>query len=128
VAPLVPILVVDDEELIRALLQEVLADRGFAVTMASTGAEAMTFLNRDGAGLGALITDINLPDGVTGWDVARRAREISETLPIIYITGASSCDWSSKGVPNSFLLTKPFALARVVTVVSQLINAAGNSI
>jgi hypothetical protein len=38
------------------------------------------------------------------------------------MTGASAHDWGSKGVPNSVLLTKPFANAQVVTAVSQLLN------
>jgi two-component SAPR family response regulator len=59
--------------------------------------------------------------------VAKHAREINDKLPIIYITGASAHDWASKGVPNSQLMPKPFAVAQVVTAISQLINAAANS-
>ena len=125
--PSVLVFLVEDEELIRQLLEEALSEGGFAVTMASTGKEAMTLLDREGAEFGALITDVNLPGNVTGWDVAKRARELNDRLPVIYITGASAHDWASKGVPNSQLLTKPFAPAQVVTAVSQLINAAATS-
>jgi DNA-binding response OmpR family regulator len=124
VTPSVLIFLVEDEELIRQLLEEALTEGGFAVTMASTGKEAMALLDREGAEFGALITDVNLPGNVTGWDVAKRARELNGGLPVIYITGASAHDWASKGVPNSQLLTKPFAPAQIVTAVSQLINAA----
>lgn len=74
--------------------------------------------------LRALITDIDFGDSkLTGWDVARSARERKATLPVIYMTGASADDWGSKGVPNSVLLNRPFAPAQVVTAVSQLLNA-----
>ncbi len=117
------VFIVEDEETIQFLLKEALTEGGFAVTTARNGEEAMAMLDQDGADYRALITDVNLPGKLTGWDVARHAREINDTLPIIYMTGASAHDWASKGVPNSQLLPKPFAIAQVVTAVSQLINA-----
>jgi DNA-binding response OmpR family regulator len=72
------------------------------------------------------VTDVNLPGEISGWDIARRAREINDKLPVIYMTGGSAHEWASRGVPNSQLMPKPFAVAQVVTSVSQLINAAVN--
>jgi hypothetical protein len=40
------------------------------------------------------------------------------------MTGAAADQWASHGVPNSILLTKPFAPAQLVTAVSQLLNSA----
>ena len=74
----------------------------------------------------ALITDIKLGSKVTGWDVAKHARELNPDLPIVYITGSDGHDWASLGVPNSVLITKPFAPAQVLTAVSQLLNV-GNT-
>ena len=55
---------------------------------------------------------------------SRQAGErLDPTFPIIYMTGAAAAEWPSKGVPNSILLNKPFALAQLVTAVSQLLNA-----
>ena len=76
----------------------------------------------------ALITDINLADKLTGWDVARHAREINNKLPVIYMTGASAHEWASKGVPNSLLVPKPFAAAQVVTAVAHLINSTASAV
>jgi DNA-binding NtrC family response regulator len=104
-----------------------LTDGGFAVAMATSGEQAMAMLDAEGADYSALVTDVNLPGKLSGWDVAKHAREINDKLPIIYITGASAHDWASKGVPNSQLMPKPFAVAQVVTAISQLINAAANS-
>ncbi|MCW6512022.1 response regulator transcription factor [Lichenifustis flavocetrariae] len=105
------VFVVEDQEHIQHLLQEGLTDGGFSVSMASTGEEAIAMLDAEGASFSALITDINLPGQLTGWDVAKHARELSETLPVIYMTGASAHEWASKGVPNSQLMPKPFAVA-----------------
>lgn len=117
------VFIVEDEELIRHLLQEALTDGGFVVAIATDGNEAMAMLDAEGAGYSALITDVNLPGEFSGWDIARHAREINEKLPVIYVTGDSGHDWGSKGVPNSQLIQKPFAIAQVVTAVSHLINA-----
>jgi DNA-binding NtrC family response regulator len=118
------VFVVEDDEFIQHVLNDALTEGGFTVTLASNGEEAMIILDAAGADFAALITDVNLPGKFTGWDVAKRAREISEALPVIYMTGASAHDWASKGIPNSILLTKPFAIAQAVTAVSQLLNAA----
>jgi CheY-like chemotaxis protein len=72
----------------------------------------------------AVVTDINLGrNRMDGWDVARHARENKPDMPVVYMTGDSADEWASKGVPNSILLTKPFAPAQLVTAVAQLLNA-----
>jgi len=53
-------------------------------------------------------------------------RQIEYQL-IHYMTGASADDWASKGVPNSILLTKPFAPAQLLTAVSQLLNGSSST-
>jgi CheY-like chemotaxis protein len=118
------ILVVEDDEIIRETVQIALTDGGYDVVLASTGDEAMAKLDGTGTDLRALVTDVDLPPGhLTGWDVARHAREITPELPVLYMTGASGGEWASKGVPRSVLLAKPFAPAQLVTAVSQLLNA-----
>jgi DNA-binding response OmpR family regulator len=125
-----PILVyiVEDEEAIRQLLEDALTEGGFEVALAATGDEAIAMLDAKGAEFSALITDINLPGKFSGWDVARHAREIKDTLPVIYMSGGSAHDWASKGVPQSQLMPKPFAVAQIVLAVTQLINAAAQPI
>jgi DNA-binding response OmpR family regulator len=71
----------------------------------------------------ALVTDIKLgPGKLDGWDVARHAREIDPDFPVVYMSGTDAAEWASKGVPNSIMLSKPFAPAQLVTAVSQLLN------
>jgi DNA-binding LytR/AlgR family response regulator len=70
------------------------------------------------------MTDVDLGSKVTGWVVAKRARELDADVPIIYMTGGSAHDWAANGVPNSLLINKSFAPAQIVTAISQLLNAA----
>jgi DNA-binding response OmpR family regulator len=119
------IFVVEDEESIQEILKDALEDAGFAVSSAASGEEAIKMLDAKGEYFRALVTDVNLgPSTTTGWEVAKHSRGLNDQLPVVYITGDSAHEWGSKGVPNSVLLTKPFASAQLVTAVSQLLNIA----
>jgi DNA-binding response OmpR family regulator len=88
--------------------------------------DALQLLDDESRRYRALVTDINLGHGtLSGWDVARRGREVNPELPVVYMTGDSAAEWAAQGVPNSVLLTKPFAPAQLLTAVSQLLNASG---
>ena len=65
---------------------------------------------------------MNLRCKRTGWDVARRARELCPTLPVLYVTGDSEHEWAAQGVPSSTVIPKPFAPAQVVVALVTLIN------
>ena len=117
------VLVVEDEHFIQGIVEEALNDGGFETVIASSGEQAIELLNGEGGKHRALVTDINLEKGkLDGWDVARCAREIDPEFPVVYMTGDKAEEWASKGVPNSILITKPFAPAQLVTAVSQLLN------
>lgn len=115
------ILVVEDEVLIRDLIEETLKEAGFGVATAATASDAVRLLETNGE-YRALITDIDLEEKHAGWAVARRARELHPDIPVLYVTGGSTNDWSANGVPGSVLIAKPFAPAQIVTAVSQLLN------
>ena len=120
------VLIAEEEDAIRILLKSSFEDGGFTVALASSGEEAIAAFEAKGDAVRALVTDINLGSKATGWDVARHAREMTPDLPVVYVTGAEGHDWASLGVPNSVLITKPFAPAQVLTAVSQLLNV-GNT-
>lgn len=115
-APLV--LYVEDEPAVLDLGVIALEEGGFRVEPIRSGADAIRALETPDAAFRALVTDIDLPGGADGWDVAKRARELFPDLAVIYVSGGSSHDWSSKGVPGSVMLVKPFALAQLVVAVS----------
>jgi DNA-binding response OmpR family regulator len=121
---LLVILVVEDDDLVQHFAEETLAEGGYKVSTASSAEKAIELLDAQTIAYRALVTDVNLGSSkLTGWDVARRARELTPELPVVYMTGDSASEWSSHGVPNSILLTKPFAPAQLLTAVSQLLNA-----
>jgi DNA-binding response OmpR family regulator len=118
------ILIVEDDALMQGSLEDALTEGGFATAIAPSAEEAVTLLRGKVMNYRALVTDISLTGRMNGWDVAKQAREIDHSFPIVYVTGAATSDWASRGVPNSILLEKPFAAAQVLTAVSQLLNAA----
>ncbi|GIQ73168.1 response regulator [Bradyrhizobium sp. ma5] len=120
--PVLLILVVEDEVFIQELVEEALADGGFKTESVSSGEKAIALLENDQQEYRALITDIHLPGALSGWDVARRARELNGQMPVVYMTSGAADEWAAQGVPNSIILQKPFALAQVVTAISQLLN------
>jgi DNA-binding response OmpR family regulator len=116
------VLIVEDDVSIQAIVEDALKEAGFETAIAPSAEEAVTLLKGKVMNYRALVTDINLRGRMTGWDVAKEARQIDPEFPIVYMTGAAADDWASHGVPNSILLVKPFAPAQLVTAVSQLLN------
>jgi DNA-binding response OmpR family regulator len=118
------ILVVEDDQLIRSVVEETLTDGGFEIDIAASAAQAIELLDKASGKYRALVTDINLGRGqIDGWEIARHAREIDPEFFVVYMSGDSAEAWASKGVPNSIMLAKPFAPAQLVTAVSQLLNS-----
>jgi len=120
-------MVVEDDPEIQAVIDEALSDGGYEPALAASGEEAVTLLWGDRHRYRALVVDISLRGKMDGWEVARRIREVDPLFPVIYITGGAGDQWASQGVPNSILLTKPFAPAQLVTAVSSLLNAGGKA-
>ena len=120
---LLVIMVVEDSPEIQTLIDEALREGGFDPAITASGEEAVTLLRGNRDHYRALVTDVNLKGTMNGWEVARQAREIDPSFPVVYMTGAAADEWASHGVPNSILLTKPFAPAQLVTAISQLLNA-----
>jgi CheY-like chemotaxis protein len=120
------ILVVEDDVLVQRMIEEALSEGGFELAITASGEEAVALLNSNKSKFRAVVTDINLSDKLDGWEVAKSAREIDPAFPIVYMTGASAEQWASCGVPNSILLTKPFAPAQLITAVANLLNASAS--
>jgi two-component system cell cycle response regulator CpdR len=117
------ILVVDDEAIICVGIEDALQEGGFAVHLAHSGTEAIEFLDSCNGLVVGLVTDIRLGPGPDGWDVARHAREIQPAIPVVYMSGDSAIDHASRGVPDSLMVQKPFAVMQIVTAISSLLNA-----
>src|SRR3954447_8619916 len=93
-------------------LEDALIDAGYEVVAVGSADEAVSLL-KDALAFRALITDINGLGDIVGWEIAKRAREIDASLPVIYITGGAATEWSARGVPKSVLIPKPFVPHRL---------------
>jgi DNA-binding response OmpR family regulator len=120
------LLLVEDDAGIQPILEDALAEAGFEVVTADSGTAAITELDANGSRFAAVITDIRLGKGPSGWEVGHRAREIVSGIPVIYISGDSAHEWSANGVPESIMLQKPFVIAQLITAVTTLLNNAGS--
>jgi len=116
------ILVIEDDRDLQSMIEDGLRDGGFEPAIAASGEEAITLLKAFKTKYRALVTDITLLGTLDGWRVARGAREIDPSFPIIYITGGGADDWTTKGVPDSILLQKPFGPDQLVAAVSKLLG------
>ncbi|MBA3049886.1 response regulator [Brevundimonas sp. BR2-1] len=118
------LLYVEDEVLIQQLVECELRDAGFGLVLAADAEEALEILDSGRYQIQGLITDVNLGAGADGWAVARHARELISGLPVIYVSGKDGHEWTSSGVPNSVMITKPFVPTQIVVAISSLLNAA----
>jgi two-component system, response regulator PdtaR len=112
------VLLVEDEFFISEWVAESLSDQGFAVRAVSNAADALRHLQS--APVDVLFTDINLPGGMDGTALARRARELLPDLPVVYASGRVNMLSPQLRVPGSAFIAKPY----VPEVVAQLLADA----
>jgi signal transduction histidine kinase/CheY-like chemotaxis protein/PAS domain-containing protein len=105
------VLVIDDEPTVRMLVAEVLAEAGFAAIEAGDGPSGLKILQSN-ARIDLLITDVGLPGGMNGREVADAARALRPELKILFITGfAENAVVRDKRLePGMSLITKPFEI------------------
>ena len=116
------VLYVEDDEFIRELSAAALEEAGFKVVVAESGTAAFDALDGDADPFCAMVTDVNLGAGPDGWEVAQRARELNDTLPVIYVSGGSGNEWPSKGVRNSIMIVKPYKITQIASAISALLK------
>jgi CheY-like chemotaxis protein len=121
-----PILVVEDEVLVRLTIAEALEEGGYTVLQAADGPEAIALIEGTES-LRGLVTDIRLGAGADGWEIAHLARVKFPCIAVVYATGDSATEWSANGVPQSAILQKPFASAEIITALANLLVAQQNA-
>ncbi len=115
------VLVVDDEPVVRMLVVEVLEELGYAAMEAGDGAGGLAVL-QTGKRIDLLVTDVGLPGGMNGRQVADAARTLQPDLKVLFITGYAEKALVSDGQlePGMHVMTKPFAMealaARITSV------------
>jgi CheY-like chemotaxis protein len=117
------VLIIDDEPTIRMLMADVLAEVGYRVIEAQDGPSAMRILQSD-ARIDLLITDVGLPGGMNGRQVADAARMTQPNLKVLFVTGFAENAAVGNGhlPPGMALITKPFPMADLANKVREIID------
>ena len=106
------VLVVDDEVVLRMLMLDVLQDNGYRALESPDGPSAMKIIESDQR-IDLLITDVGLPNGMNGRQLADAARRTRPNLKVLFITGYAENAVVGNGhlAPGMEILTKPFEIA-----------------
>lgn len=117
------ILVVDDEMTIRLLINEVLEGLGYTFIGAADGAAGLKIV-QSGVRIDLLVTDVGLPNGMNGRQLADAARAIKPDLKVLFITGYVENAAVGNGhlEPGMELLTKPFGLDDLTRKVREILE------
>jgi PAS domain S-box-containing protein len=117
------VLVIDDEPTVRMLIVELLEDIGYAVIQAGDGPSGLRILESD-ARIDLLITDVGLPGGLNGRQVADAARSLRPGLKVLFVTGYAENAAVGNGRLDAGMqvITKPFAIAALGAKVRNLLD------
>jgi PAS domain S-box-containing protein len=117
------VMVIDDDPTVRMLVAEVLTDHGYAVIEAPDGPTGLKTLDSD-TRIDLLITDVGLPAGMNGRQVADAARVRRPDLKVLFITGYAENAVIGKRLlgKNMFVVTKPFQLDVLAQRISEIIE------
>jgi PAS domain S-box-containing protein len=113
------ILLVEDDVLVQGVARKALETRGYRVLVASRGAEALRLWQEHRTEIRLLLTDMVMPGGMSGREIARRLLEENPRLRVIYMSGYSR-EIAGQDLPlqDGFnYLSKPFDIARLATAV-----------
>ncbi|QNQ98235.1 hybrid sensor histidine kinase/response regulator [Pseudomonas oryzihabitans] len=116
------VLVVDDEPTVRMLVTDLLRELGYVIIEAADGAGGLEVLHSD-ARIDLLVTDVGLPGGMNGRQLADAARVQRPALKVLFITGFAETSLLSDGhlEPGMAILTKPFAVEALAQRVRSLV-------
>jgi PAS domain S-box-containing protein len=116
------VLVVEDEDAVRALVVDVLEELGYRAIEAADGAAGLRIAQSD-ARIDLLVTDVGLP-GMNGRDLATKVREVRPDLGVLFITGYAENAAIAGGFldPGMRMITKPFSIETLATRIRDMIE------
>ncbi|OCJ16439.1 hybrid sensor histidine kinase/response regulator [Rhizobium sp. AC44/96] len=115
------ILVVEDDERVRRIVVARLTKAGYSVIEASTGAHALEFLSKDEP-IDLLFTDIVMPGGMTGDELARRAVLLRPDLKVLFTSGYAEPSIARRPIPKASWLKKPYTAQDLAIRLRQLLD------
>jgi PAS domain S-box-containing protein len=119
------VLVVEDEEIVRSLVREMLEGLGYAVLDARDGEEALAVIERETPGIDLVISDLVMPR-VSGQELARRVAELRPDTAVLLISGYAGDTTAADGPlePGAAFLEKPFTGRELAEKVRGLLDGA----
>ena len=119
----VVVLLVEDEPAVRLVMADVLADNGYTVLEADTGAKALRHI-RSAERIDLLLSDVGLPGGMNGRQLADAAREHRPSLKVLFVTGYDEQAALGSGLMGEgmAIMTKPFNISSFSTKVQDLMH------
>jgi two-component system cell cycle sensor histidine kinase/response regulator CckA len=118
------LLVAEDDDVLRGLIHSMLEEGGYDVLTARSGEEALEIAAAFEGGIDALVTDVVMP-GLRGPDLAARLRARRPELRVVFITGYGNHPFEQELRPGDTILTKPFGMEALLSVLGQVLRAPG---
>jgi CheY-like chemotaxis protein len=117
------ILIVEDDPFVRSHAISSLEGIGYRVMVAGDGPEALALL-RGGAKPDLLFTDLVMPGGMNGWELAAKAREARPGLKVLFTSGypLETLIDRSQSDPNARMLSKPYRVADLARLVREVLD------
>jgi two-component system, cell cycle sensor histidine kinase and response regulator CckA len=116
------VLLVEDEDTVRAVAERALVRAGFEVTAARDGEEGLEAVTA-GPGFDLVVSDVVMP-GMDGPAMARAIRQVAPELPVLFMSGYAEEQLRREiDIPNMHFLPKPFSVAQIGEAVERVLRA-----
>lgn len=113
-----PLLVVEDDDIVRMLIVDVLEELQYAVIEAADAQEALLVINNSQQALALMMTDVGLPD-ISGKELAVQAREARPLLPILFASGYADTLTVPEGMHR---IGKPFSIDQLRDKIAEILQ------
>jgi CheY-like chemotaxis protein len=123
-AAAISVLLVEDEVMVSNLVADCLVESGYRVHEVTTANDALRLM-KSGINIDVLFTDVNLPGGMNGAELAERVRELRPEMPIIYASGRYKLSELSPLVPRSLFIAKPYDPSAICALLARVTGARG---
>jgi len=122
------LLVVDDNEDVRRLVTRQLSGLGYAVKSAESAVEALSLIERDPE-IDAVLSDIAMPGGMNGVELAKRLAAERPLLPVVLTSGFAAAAMRGSGsIPDdTVILSKPYNRSELAQVIRRALDARAGS-
>jgi DNA-binding NtrC family response regulator len=120
------VLVIDDEEVVRSLVGQVLSKAGFDITLAESGVTGLDILSRESNDIDLVLLDWTMPE-LSGLETLREIKSISPDMPCIISSGykLGSALIPEDLLPNTHFLEKPYRAEGLLEKVGDALGKAG---